>query len=90
MNYHWPGNLSELQNTLQRYISTKRLDFMRIPTGCNQDNDPRPNLLPDTPQDHRTDMQEFEKRLIVRALEQNNWHWEKAAQSLKIPRRTLR
>ena len=63
-----------------------------IPTqnpDCNQDSDPAPDLLPDTPQDHRTAMQEFEKRLIVRALEQNNWHREKAAQRLKIPRRTF-
>jgi transcriptional regulator with PAS, ATPase and Fis domain len=89
INYPWPGNVRELQNTLQRYISTKRLDFMCIPTGSSQDSDPAPSLLPDTPQDHSTAMQEFEKRLIVRALEQNIWHREKAAQSLKIPRRTF-
>ena len=45
--------------------------------------------LPDTPQNHQTAMQDFEKQLILRALEQNNWHREKAAQSLKIPRRTF-
>ena len=27
-NYDWPGNVREVQNVLQRYLSTKRLDFV--------------------------------------------------------------
>ena len=32
LNYDWPGNIRELQNVLQRYLTLKRLDFAGGPT----------------------------------------------------------
>ncbi len=89
INYHWPGNIRELQNTLQRYISSRKIDFMGTPLEIEVQSCPDPLPLPDTPQDFQTAMQDFEKRLILHALEHHRWHREKAAQSLNIPRRTF-
>jgi len=89
INYQWPGNIRELQNTLQRYISSGKLDLM----GTVMDNAPGSDApvfeLPEEPQDLKSSMHAFEKQVILRALEKNRWHREKAAQSLNIPRRTF-
>jgi len=89
INYQWPGNIRELQNTLQRYISSGKLDLM----GTVMDNAPGSDApvleLPEESQDFKSSMHALEKQLILRALEKNRWHREKAAQSLNIPRRTF-
>lgn len=40
-------------------------------------------------QDLRTTLEEFEKQLILDALQQNQWHREKTAAMLGIDRKTL-
>jgi DNA-binding NtrC family response regulator len=45
--------------------------------------------VPAAPQDFKSALEDFEKQLILNALERHCWHREKAAQSLQIPRRTF-
>lgn len=89
IDYDWPGNVRELQNTLQRYATLKRLDFMETA----QSSENRPDPVEPTPDlqisDYWQTIQDFEKTIISRALEQHQWHREKAAFSLGIPRRTF-
>nr|WP_320193657.1 sigma 54-interacting transcriptional regulator [uncultured Desulfobacter sp.] len=94
-NYHWPGNVRELQNVLRRYVTFNNLDFMALP-----DIDP-PVIPPQPPpgvvtvSDSVTDLPltdaaaQFEKQLILSALNHCRWHRENAAEKLGISRRTL-
>ena len=89
-NYHWPGNVRELQNVLQRYLTVKRLDLLGpVANGSDYLNGTSGNNL--DPEDlkfhHATE--EFQKDVIVRALEQTHWHRGKAASMLGIDRKTL-
>jgi len=89
-NYHWPGNVRELQNVLQRYFTVKRLDLIGpIAAGPNslngnsgEDHDPEDLNF------HHT-MENFKKNVIIRALEQTQWHKGRAASMLGIDRKTL-
>jgi len=93
-NYDWPGNVRELQNVLLRYLTLKRLDFMKTPSieSFDQNYTSNENQFVQTGrkiQDLQSAIKDFEKKLIARTLEQNQWHREKAASVLGISRRTL-
>jgi PAS domain S-box-containing protein len=90
-NYNWPGNIRELQNVLQRYITLKTLDFMGS-------SSPESRLLDDiiTPDDAlpkgeslETILERIEKEIILKTLEKNQWQKNKTATALKIDRKTL-
>jgi len=90
-NYPWPGNIRQLQNVLQRYLTLQRLDF---------DDDLRETELIERDLVSSEEsvqkglgfnaaVQQFEKHLIVSTLERNRWHRTKTAAMLGIPRRSL-
>ncbi|NOX32679.1 MAG: PAS domain S-box protein [Deltaproteobacteria bacterium] len=90
-NYHWPGNIRELQNVLRRYITLKNLDFLQISDTkgfTSEDNLQHENsagkitLL-------RKAVGDFEKNHIRDSLNQNHWHKGKSAEYLGISRKTL-
>jgi transcriptional regulator with PAS, ATPase and Fis domain len=92
MAHGWPGNVRELQNTIHRYLTLKKLDFagnVRRPAeeapapddgsgGC----DPASGTL-----DAR--IEQYEKHLILKALERHRWQREVTAEALGIHRKTL-
>ena len=92
--YHWPGNIRELQNTVHRYITLHKLDFMETPIPAAQypneqsDNLPEPTI-DNKGMDYKTSMEQFERKLFLHALEKHQWHRERAAASLGLPRRTF-
>ena len=89
MAHDWPGNVRELQNTVHRYLTLKRLDFaMSVrpagPAGVDAAPDPDAsggNL--------DTLVEQFERRLILRALDHHRWQREITAEALGIHRKTL-
>jgi len=90
LEYHWPGNVRELQNVLRRYFAVKRLDLIS-PIGTEPDysnGNSGENLDPEGLNFHHT-MEKFQKNVILRALEQSNWHKGRAASLLDIDRKTL-
>ncbi|MBW1691653.1 MAG: sigma 54-interacting transcriptional regulator [Deltaproteobacteria bacterium] len=90
LDYDWPGNVRELQNVLHRYFAVKRLDLMG-PIGAGPDylnGNSGENLDPEDLDFHRV-MEKFQKNVIVRALEQTQWHKGRAATMLGIDRKTL-
>ena len=89
-SYHWPGNVREFQNALQRYLSDQPLNLMNgghdvqvIPSYAEE-----PNPVQEGQEFHDV-MDEFEKKLILNVLEQHRWNKSKTAAVLGIPRRTL-
>ncbi|MCF6248924.1 MAG: sigma 54-interacting transcriptional regulator, partial [Desulfobacula sp.] len=90
-NYHWPGNIRELQNVLRRYITLKNLEFLNV-SGLEasaiadnagaQEPDHKIVALKDA-------VGGFEKNHIQRVLNQNHWNKGKSANILNISRKTL-
>jgi PAS domain S-box-containing protein len=90
-NYDWPGNVREVQNVLQRYLTTKRLDFVDF--GADK---PENNTTVFSLEDIALKNLElykaievFEKRFITEILNQNQRHRRKTAEILGLPVRTL-
>ena len=75
-DYHWPGNLRELRNLLERSA---------IAEGGGLIDPPRPDRLGGPPEP----LQEVERRQIVRTLAYTRGHQGKAAELLGISRKTL-
>ena len=90
MDYNWPGNVRELQNTLHRYITLGRLDFLGSP---DRGLDSKAGIFNGEADDENLAlnkaMANFEKQCIMRALKRNDWHKVKTASTLKISRATL-
>ncbi len=84
--YDWPGNIRELQNRLQRYLATGRIDIPGVDL-------PSASTLPLSPLPADTRLHEaveaLEMRLIRETLIRNKWRRVKTAEELGIPRRTL-
>ena len=90
-NYHWPGNIRELQNVLRRYITFRNLDFLQVSNTKDltfEDNSEHENSA-DKIISLRKAVGDFEKNHIQDILKQNQWHKGKSARSLGISRKTL-
>ena len=69
--YHWPGNIRELQNVIERAVIVSSGSVLNVP-----DEDLRPGApAPDRPAGGslQTTLDETERRQIVNALEQTDW-----------------
>jgi len=88
-NHGWPGNIRQLQNVVQRYLTLNRLDFG---DGIFE-TESEEALLRDISKQDRTTLQEVmeevEKRFITKMLEQNRWQKRKTAAKLDIDVKTL-
>ncbi|MFV0436417.1 MAG: sigma-54 interaction domain-containing protein [Desulfopila sp.] len=90
--HHWPGNVRELLNVIRRYVIFKEISFPPLIAGQHhrpQQGDP-PSATGSEPLPPASDeMAEFEKKMILNALHDNQWHMGRTAKSLRISRRTL-
>lgn len=99
LSYHWPGNVRELENTIERLLVLKDDDIVK-PYDLPEKMIGRkiPNL-PDIEDDDinpfvggidlNAALEEYEKRLILHALELHNGVKSQAAKYLNINRTTL-
>ena len=95
VNYNWPGNVRELRNLIERIVVLNEGEKIR------PEELPERLLIKSGQQARRkmkmggegisfnTAVSEFEKALIISALEKSNWVKNKAAQLLRIKRTTL-
>jgi len=90
MNYHFPGNVRELQNIVERLLVLKRKGVIGIEDLPDKLFAPSAILTgSDMVKDYDTTVTEFEKGLILRALAKASGVKSKAAKILSINRTTL-
>jgi DNA-binding NtrC family response regulator len=83
----WPGNIRQLQNALQRYVTLKRLDFdddLHESQSEMEEHTSLPEGL-----GLQTALEQFERHYIGKCLTQNNGHKGKTAEMLEIDAKTL-
>jgi len=88
-NYDWPGNVRELQSVVQRYLAVGNFDFLSPEMRRDSKEDQIELEEAQKVRDLRKARENFEKRMILAALNQNRWHRGKAAAALNIDPKTL-
>ena len=91
--YHWPGNIRELENLLKRYVVLGSEDVIK-----SEIENSRPDLFDlsfsvDGPISlkslTRNATRQLERKIILKVLESNNWHRKRTARALNISYRAL-
>ncbi len=88
--YTWPGNVRELKNVMERTVALadgakiRKSDLpvdLTLAAGMNTDSGGEFSL--------KSEVEKYEKTLILMLLERNHWNQTKVAELLKIHRNTL-
>ncbi|MEW6202241.1 MAG: sigma-54 dependent transcriptional regulator [bacterium] len=88
MRYTWPGNIRELENTIERAVLLTKYDTVTpedLPDYINQCG---PETEPGSPSEIES-LQEAEKNYILTVLNDNEWNIKRTAEILKVHRSTL-
>jgi len=98
LHYAWPGNVRELENMMERAIvisSGHLIEASHLPFNIQQEKAPlaatdtQTEEPSDNAQDLNAHVEQLERRLIKRALDQTQNNKVKAAQQLNISERSL-
>jgi DNA-binding NtrC family response regulator len=87
-NYNWPGNIRQLENTIERAVIMKRsgtlqIEDISLPESSSNEIEIESELpLQDA-------MNKIEEKLIKQALEKAAWNYSKAASILGVTRQNL-
>lgn len=95
--YHWPGNIRQLENVLERafhYSSSNWIETEHLPDSMTLLHTPEPYSIPKEEEpsptlNRRKSIHQTEKQLILQALTQSKGNRTKAAEILGISRTSL-
>ena len=95
MEYHWPGNIRELENLIERAVIFADSDVLEadvIRANLQQWEPSGGDIqgLLDKHADYREAVEAFERELIKRAFERSRGHFSNAAKRLGLSRHALR
>ncbi len=85
-DYHWPGNIRQLQNVLYQYLTLGQLEFLDPMDG---DKQLQKNQNMETTETLRSAIEKFEKEFIEKTLARCEHRKLKAAETLGVDRKTL-
>jgi len=91
-HYDWPGNVRELQNSIHRYLTLNKLDFMDASSAGSSpaETGPAPIIEPTgSNRELHSAMARFEREFLQQVLHEHQWHRGRAAAALDINRKTL-
>jgi DNA-binding NtrC family response regulator len=95
MNYGWPGNVRELENVIERMVilaTGEEFLLEDLPRRLRESNEKGGLEAESIPGDSfvlSEAVADFEKKLIIQALNQTNWVKNQAAKQLNVNRTTL-
>jgi DNA-binding NtrC family response regulator len=94
MEHDWPGNVRELENTIERSVVLTSGEFITkefFPKAVLEGFEPRDVrvTLPEAGISLKQEVEEFERRLIISALQRSDGNQKRAAQLLKLNPTTL-
>ena len=98
MKYDWPGNVRELENILQRAIVLEKGDTITkeyLPMAIRMRGEDikldldKAEFFTSLPHAIKGIVADVEKQLIIKTLNSTNWNRSKAAEHLKISRKSL-
>ncbi|MFL6195877.1 MAG: sigma-54-dependent transcriptional regulator [Thermoanaerobaculia bacterium] len=96
LDYHWPGNVRELENAIERAVvlsTGERLTEELLPGWVRQRNDgaagPPPPSLPANGISFKDAVSQYERQIIIRALQSCNGVQKRAAELLQVKPTTL-
>jgi two-component system nitrogen regulation response regulator NtrX len=90
--YRWPGNVRELKNVVERLVIMAPHDEIAasdMPPALRDGDQARDDGRGAPGQSLREGKEQFERELIQRALEENDWNISRAARVLKLERSHL-
>ena len=95
-NYKWPGNIRELENTIERLVVLRPGQDIRMKDLPDKFLDVSDSMfknsalnIPESGISLKNAVSDFENNLILKALEKTGWNKNKAATLLKLNRTTL-
>ena len=97
MLYHFPGNVRELENMIERAVTLSNTDWLNIDAFPNliglQGAQPSPSTvghLPETGLDLERHLEEYERSILIKALERTGGNRTEAARLLGVSFRSMR
>lgn len=90
MNYNWAGNVRELENAIERAVVLETGDTLtsqHLPLGMGTVQETK--NVPLAGQNLTRTVEDVEKQIIKKALEDSDWNQSKAAEALGINRSSL-
>ena len=93
--YHWPGNIRELENVIERALvlgAGEMLGVESLPESVRRQRQPRGMELdlPETGLDLEATLDQLERRLLEKALERTKGVQTRAAELLRLSFRQFR
>jgi len=86
MDYHWPGNIRQLQNVLYQYLTLGQLEFLDPMDGTKH---PKKDQSLKNKETLKSAIENFEKQFIEKTLARCEHRKIKAAETLGVDRKTL-